>query len=79
VRLYEADNDEQAAEERMLDLLALERNNPEYLAHHIDGLLRRGRSDEARSWIKRLQKLEPDSSRLQTFLALVRKASAKKP
>jgi tetratricopeptide (TPR) repeat protein len=67
VQLYEADNDLDAAHERMLDLLGLDRNNPEYLAHHIDRLLRRGRKDEARTWIVRLQKLEPDSSRVQAF------------
>ncbi len=63
VRLYEADNDEETARERMLDLLTMERNNPEYLAHHIHRLLQRDRKDEARPWIARLRKLEPDSSR----------------
>jgi tetratricopeptide (TPR) repeat protein len=73
VQLYEADKDLDKAHERMLDLLGLDRNNPEYLAHHIDRLLRRGQKDEARAWIVRLQKLEPDSSRVRAFLAVKRK------
>jgi predicted Zn-dependent protease len=66
-RLYEAANDLKAVEDRMLDLLALDRNNPEYLALHISHLLRRGHMDDARPWIARLQTLEPDSSRVRSF------------
>jgi Flp pilus assembly protein TadD len=73
VRLYEAEKDEETARERMLDLLALERNNPEYLAHHIERLLHRGRKEEARPWLAQLRKLEPGSSRVQTFTAGVRR------
>lgn len=73
VRLYEAEKNDEAARERMLDLLTLERNNPEYLAHHIERLLQRGRKDEARPWIAHLRKLEPGSSRVQSFTAGVRK------
>jgi len=58
VQLYEANGDLSLANERMLDLLALDRNNPAYLAQHIDRLLRRGRKDEARPWIVRLQKVK---------------------
>jgi tetratricopeptide (TPR) repeat protein len=67
VRLYEADGDEDAAHERMLDLLALEPKIPNYLAHHIERLLQRGRTEEARPWIKRLQQLEPESPRVRAF------------
>lgn len=73
VRLYEAEKDDDAAEERMLDLLTLERNNPEYLAHHIERLLQRGRKTEARSSIARLRKVEGESARVQTFAARLRK------
>ncbi len=66
-RLYEAANDPKAVEERMLDLLALDRNNPEYLALHINHLLRRGHLDDARSWFARLQTLEPESSRVRSL------------
>jgi uncharacterized protein HemY len=48
-------------------LLALDPKNPEYLAHHIERLLQQGRTDEARPWITRLQKLEPESPRVQRF------------
>jgi tetratricopeptide (TPR) repeat protein len=76
-RLYEADNDETAARERMLDLLSLEKNNPEYLAHHIERLLQQRRKDEARAWLLRLQKLEPDSPRVRTFAAGLREMPMK--
>jgi predicted Zn-dependent protease len=72
VRLYEEDNDADAARERMLDLLALDRDNPEYLARHIDRLLRRGRKDDARPWVARLQNLEPGSSRVEAYLNVTR-------
>jgi predicted Zn-dependent protease len=72
VRLYEAEKDEDGAEERMLDLLTLERNNPEYLAHHIERLLQRGRKTEARSSIARLRKVEAESARVQAFAARLR-------
>lgn len=80
VRLYEADGDEKAAHERMLDLLALEPKIPNYLAHHIERLLQRGRTDEAWPWIKRLRQLEPESSRVQAFKrATIRNRGAVKP
>ena len=77
-RLYEAANDLKAVEERMLDLLALDRNNPEYLAFHISHLLRRGHKDDARTWIARLETLEPDSSRVQSFRIQLRTTDQKK-
>jgi len=58
VQLYEANDEANMANERMLDLLALDRNNPAYLTHHIDRLLQRGRKDDVRPWIVRLQKLK---------------------
>ena len=77
-RLYEAANDPKAVEERMLDLLALDRNNPEYLAFHIHHLLRRGHLDDARPWLARLQTLEPDSSRVRSFRMRLNAAAPKK-
>jgi tetratricopeptide (TPR) repeat protein len=67
VQLYEADGDVAAARERMLDLLAADPRNPEHLAHHIAGLLRRGKTREARPWVDRLDRLEPGSPRVQGF------------
>lgn len=73
VRLYEAEKDDDTAQERMLDLLTLDRNNPEYLAHHIERLLQRGRTTEARTTIARLRIVEQDSPRVQAFAARLRK------
>jgi tetratricopeptide (TPR) repeat protein len=67
VRVYEAANDTDKARQTMLDLLALDLHNPEYLAHHAGNLLRHGKKDEARPWVRRLEKLEPDSPRVQSF------------
>jgi tetratricopeptide (TPR) repeat protein len=67
VRVYEAANDAEKARQTMLDVLALDLHNPEYLAHHAGSLLRRGKKDEARPWVLRLEKLEPDSPRVKAF------------
>jgi tetratricopeptide (TPR) repeat protein len=66
-RLYEAADDGEKARQTMLDVLALGVHNPEYLAHHAGSLLRRGKKDEARPWVVRLEKLEPGSPRVQRF------------
>jgi tetratricopeptide (TPR) repeat protein len=65
--VYEADNDWDRARQTMLDVLALDANNPEYLAHFTVSLLRRGKKDEARPWVVRLEKLEPGSPRVTKF------------
>ncbi len=67
--LYEADGDLDRARQTMLDVLALDVHNPEYLARHAAGLLRHGKKDEARPWVVRLEKLEPDSPRVKSFRA----------
>jgi tetratricopeptide (TPR) repeat protein len=66
-RVFEAANDVDRARQTMLDVLALDIHNPEYLAHHAAGLLRRGKKDEARPWVTRLERLEPDSPRVKGF------------
>ncbi len=66
-RIYEAANETEKARQTMLDVLALDMHNPEYLAHHADSLLRRGKKDEARPWVARLERLEPDSPRVKSF------------
>jgi Flp pilus assembly protein TadD len=53
--------------EQMLDLLARDRHNPEYLAYHIRNLLRRGKKEEARTWITQLARLEGNSPRVRGF------------
>ncbi len=66
-RIYEAAGDAEKARQTMLEVLALDMHNPEYLAHHAAGLLRRGKKDEARPWVARLEKLEPASPRVKGF------------
>jgi Tfp pilus assembly protein PilF len=65
--VYEADNDADRARQTMLDVLGLDANNPEYLARFAGSLLRRGKKDEARLWVVRLEKMEPGSPRVQRF------------
>jgi tetratricopeptide (TPR) repeat protein len=78
-QVYEAANNWLKARELMLEALAVDGHNPAYLAHFIEALLRRGKKDEARSWVAQLEKLEPQSPRTKAFRAQVGKpAPAKK-
>jgi tetratricopeptide (TPR) repeat protein len=74
--LNEAAQDLDLARTEMIDVLTLDPNNPEYLAHHIERLLQRGKMEEARPWIGRLERLEPDSSRVQAFRARLKEKQA---
>jgi tetratricopeptide (TPR) repeat protein len=66
-RLYERADDWPHAREHLQSAIGRDPKNPEYLAHYIRGLLTRGKKEEARSWLPRLEKLEPDSERVKTF------------
>jgi tetratricopeptide (TPR) repeat protein len=66
-KLYEAAGEADKAREAVLEALTLDMQNPEYLAYHIDRLLRAERGDEARPWLGRLEKLEPASVRVREF------------
>ncbi len=66
-RLYEADDDWPKQRDHLLNVLAADPKNPEYLAFYIKSLLGRGKKDEARSWVAKLEKLEPDSERVKRF------------
>jgi tetratricopeptide (TPR) repeat protein len=68
-RAYEAGGDGEREREVLLDVLALDGQNPEYLAHHAGRLLERGKQDEARPWVTRLEKVEPGSPRVRSFRA----------
>jgi tetratricopeptide (TPR) repeat protein len=68
-RLYEQEKDWTRARDQLLGALAQDGNNPVYLAHLIEGLLSRGKADEARAWVARLEKVEPDAPRTQAFRA----------
>jgi tetratricopeptide (TPR) repeat protein len=74
-QLYELEDDFTRARDEMVNLLTLDPNNPEYVAHHIQLLLGHRKKDEARAWIVRLQKLEPDSQRLRDFQGSLKKTN----
>jgi tetratricopeptide (TPR) repeat protein len=62
-RLYEETNDWPAAREQMLSLLAMDKQNPAYLAQYIRWLLERNQREEASLWLARLEKAAPDDPR----------------
>jgi tetratricopeptide (TPR) repeat protein len=66
-KLYEAAGAADNAREASLEALTQDMHNPTYLAHHVELLLRAGRADEARPWLVRLEKLEPDSARVKSL------------
>jgi tetratricopeptide (TPR) repeat protein len=82
VQAYERAGDDERAHDCMLDVLAVDVQNPEYLAHHAGRLVARGRPDEARPWVARLERLKPGSGRVRDFRAALaarpRSGSAKK-
>lgn len=60
-QLYEADENWPKAHDRMIHLLDGDGNNPEYVAHFVRSLLRRGSWDEAQPWLERLEQVQPSS------------------
>ena len=66
-RLYEAEDDWSIASEQFVALLNVERHNPEYLAYFVAALSQRERKVEARTYLAKLAKLEPDSARVKKF------------
>jgi tetratricopeptide (TPR) repeat protein len=66
-RLYDADDDWPHARDHLLSAIALDPRNPEYLAYYVRGLLGRGKKHEARAWLAKLERLEPDSERVKKF------------
>jgi tetratricopeptide (TPR) repeat protein len=74
-RLYETAGQPDKARQASLEALILDIHNPEYLARHIDRLLQTGHPDEARPWLTRLEKQEPDSQRVRAFRKVLHAAS----
>jgi tetratricopeptide (TPR) repeat protein len=70
-RLYEAEGQPMKASRHLLDLLEQDPKNPEYLVCYIQNQLHLGEKSEARLWLVRLEKVEPDSPRVQALRALV--------
>jgi tetratricopeptide (TPR) repeat protein len=60
-RLYEADGQWPRAESELLGLLAAQADNPDYLARYANGLLREGRTAEARPWVEKLAAAAPQA------------------
>ena len=63
VQIYDANGEAAKANRQMRILLAIHRDQPQYLAYHIASLLNRGEADVARSLMNTLQQLEPTSIR----------------
>jgi tetratricopeptide (TPR) repeat protein len=77
-RLYEADHDWPKARDRLLSLLTKSQDpNPMYIAQYIQGLLRRGETAEAQTWLTRLEKQEPASWRTLQIKVQLLKAQGK--
>ena len=73
-QLYEAEGNWSKAQEQLQSLLAGNGENPLYLAHNTLILLRRGATDEAQSWLEKLEKLEPEAIRTLDLKARILKA-----
>ncbi len=71
VQLYEADGQWPAASDRLASLITVDKQNPEYLAHLVEGLLLHDQAEEAGPWVERLETLEPGSERVKTFRARI--------
>jgi tetratricopeptide (TPR) repeat protein len=74
--LYEADGDASKAQEQTIGLLALDGRNPQYLAHHIRGLLRRGQTDEAEIYLAQLVQVQPRAARTRELGELLSRAKS---
>jgi tetratricopeptide (TPR) repeat protein len=74
VRLQESVGDLGRARTLLLDLLASDGRNPEYLAHYVRGLVRRGELEEAQTYLDRLKGVEPNSARTRHLDEDLRKA-----
>ncbi len=66
-QIYDAEDQWAEARDRLDGLLMADKQNPEYLAYLIDGLLRHGQGEEAGACLTRLEGLEPGSERVKAF------------
>ncbi|GEM_PF-2868542 len=76
VQFYDAAGDWTQARDRMVGLLTQDKQNPEYLAYLIDGLLRHDQSEEAGPWVARLETLEPGAERVKAFRSRLASSAA---
>ncbi len=66
-KLYDAENDWSNARVQLEALLNVDRRNPEYLAYFIAALAEHNEQAEARTWLAKLEKLEPGSARVKKW------------
>jgi tetratricopeptide (TPR) repeat protein len=66
-RLYEADREWARADEHFLNLTAGKNPNPLYLAYYVRALLRNTDADQAKTWLIRLEKVEPAEKSARTL------------
>jgi predicted Zn-dependent protease len=71
--LYELEQDWGRAATQLAELLKLEPRNPSYLAGYVHILIKQKKLAQARSWLTRLEKVEPDSSRTKDLKTILRK------
>jgi len=76
VQFYDTTGDWPQARDRMVGLLTQDKQNPEYLAYLIDGLLRHDQAEEAGPWVARLETLEPGAERVKAFRSRLATAAA---
>jgi tetratricopeptide (TPR) repeat protein len=73
-QLYEEGGDWPRARAIMLGLLAMEQENPLYVVYYARNLIRRGEANEARTWLERLERTEPNTFRVLELKLRVLKA-----
>jgi tetratricopeptide (TPR) repeat protein len=74
VKLLEAEGDSARARDLLLDLLAAEGRNPDYLAYHVRRLLEGREVEEAQKYLSRLEGIEPASARTGELREALEKA-----
>jgi predicted Zn-dependent protease len=79
VRLYEADGQPSRASNLMLDLLVRTDDEPEYLAHQVRTLLSDQELTQARTYLDRLERIEPHSLRTRQLMEAFRQAQGMDP
>jgi predicted Zn-dependent protease len=67
--LWEAEGNPRRARECRVSLLEFDGRKPQYLAHHVRGLLRRGQTGEAELYLAQLERVQPRAERTRALRA----------
>jgi tetratricopeptide (TPR) repeat protein len=67
--LYDLDQDWPHERDHLIDAIGLDPKNPEYLVLFVRRLIDHNQKDEARSWLNKLETLEPGSERVRKLEA----------